>query len=75
MPGYTSLGQLCEVCLSPFEEADLEDGCTQSADCCDRVGLCRRCLVEGEHDCDEGCECATCQAENQDEEESPCNPQ
>jgi hypothetical protein len=46
------MGDLCEICLRPFTDEDLEDGVTIPADCCDRVGLCARCREEGEHDCD-----------------------
>lgn len=45
-------GGVCEVCLDPFVNADLEDGVTLSADCCGRTGLCRRCRKKNHHDCD-----------------------
>lgn len=44
---------LCEVCLDPFEEDDLEDDVTIPAECCDRIGLCAECRQFGHHDCDE----------------------
>lgn len=44
---------MCEVCLQPFVEDDLEDGVTVSADCCGRCGLCSFCREYGNHDCDE----------------------
>lgn len=43
---------ICEICLRLFADKDLEDGLTVSADCCERVGLCRYCRQFGEHDCD-----------------------
>lgn len=44
---------ICDICLRSFEPEDMEDGCTLSADCCGRDGLCRFCRKKGEHDCDE----------------------
>lgn len=44
---------ICEICLRPLSPKDLEDGCTLSANCCGREGLCRHCRKEGEHDCNE----------------------
>jgi hypothetical protein len=45
-------GPLCGRCLRELRGADLEDGCTFPADCCDRVGLCEGCRAPGAHDCD-----------------------
>ena len=55
-PDITLAGNppMCEVCDSVFVTEDLEDGCTLSADCCGRTGLCRHCRLRGNHDCDEG---------------------
>lgn len=49
----TTMVPICEVCYSPFEAEDLEDGVTISADCCGRIGLCSQCREFGIHDCDD----------------------
>lgn len=43
---------LCEVCDQPFQETDLEDGCTIPSECCERNGMCEHCRKEGNHDCE-----------------------